>query len=79
MQTSPVVALPRGNSTSAVAAGKPHGELPGVCGVERSEDHTFKAGARPWPKERLHRPPYNSERTVGRAPCRADGPGRGVE
>jgi hypothetical protein len=33
--TSPVV-RPRGNSPSAVAAGKEHGELPGLCKVERS-------------------------------------------
>jgi len=49
------------------------------CEVERSEGRTCKAGAQSWAKERRHSPPYRSERTAGRALCRADGPGRGVE
>jgi len=73
------LSLPRGNSPNAVAAGKPRGELPALCEVERSEGRTSKAGARPWPKERRHSPSYRSERTAGRALCRADGPERGVE
>jgi len=56
---------------------KPHGELPGMCEVERDEGRAYKAGARPWPKERRHSPHYRSERTAGRSLCRADGPGRG--
>jgi hypothetical protein len=59
--------------------GKPHGEKSGLCEVERGEGRACKAGARPWPKERRHSPPYCSERTAGRAICRADGPGREVE
>jgi hypothetical protein len=59
--------------------GKPHGELPGLCEVERSEGRTCKAGARSWPKEGRHSPSHRSERAARRALCRADGPGRGVE
>ena len=59
--------------------GKPHGELPGPCEDERGEGLACKAGARTWPKECRHSPPYRSKITAGRALCRADGPGRGVE
>jgi len=55
--------------------GKPHGELPGLCEVERNEGRTCKTGSRSWPKERRHRPRYRSEGKAGRALCRADGPG----
>ena len=77
--TSTVVAVLRGNSPSAVAAGKPHGELPRLCALERSEGGFSKVGARSRPKERRHRPPCCSESPAGRTLCRADGTGRGVE
>jgi len=47
--------------------------------TERSKGRTCKAGAQPWPKQRSQNLPYRSERTRGRALCRADGPGREVE
>jgi hypothetical protein len=59
--------------------GKPHGELPGLCEVGRSEGRSCKADARLWPKERRHRPPCRSESPADRALCLADGPGRGLE
>ena len=47
--------------------------------MERSEGSLCKAGARAGSKERRHRPPCRSESSAGRAICRADGPGRGLE
>jgi hypothetical protein len=41
-----MVALPRGNSPSAVAEGKQYGELTGLYEVKRSEGRTWKADAR---------------------------------
>jgi hypothetical protein len=38
-----------------------------------------KASARACPKDLRHRPPCHPEISAGRALCRADGPGRGVE
>jgi len=43
---SPVDALPRGKSLSAVAAREPHSELPCLCKVEGGEGGSGKAGAR---------------------------------
>jgi hypothetical protein len=70
---------PAGTAPVLWLRGKPYGELPGLCEVERGEGRTCKTGARPWQEKRHHSPPYRSERTAGRALCRADGPGRGVE
>jgi len=70
---------PAGTAPVLWLRGKPHGELPGLCEVERGEGSTCKAGARPWPKERRYSPPYRYERTAGRALCRADGSGQVVE
>ena len=47
--------------------------------MERSEGGPCKVCARACPKERRHRPPRRSEKSAGRALCRAEGPRRGVE
>jgi len=41
--------------------GKPHGELPWLCEVERSEGGSCKASAQTQPKECSHRPTCRSE------------------
>jgi hypothetical protein len=70
---------PAGTAPVLWLRGKPHGKLPGLCEVGRAESRASKAGARSWPKEHRHSPPYRSERTAGRTLYRADRPGREVE
>jgi len=70
---------PRKQLQCCGCGGKPHGEPPGLCEVQRSEGRSCKAGARSWPKERIHRPPCHSERTAVRVLCRVDEFERGVD
>jgi len=77
--TSPVGALPRGNSLSAVAAGATTRRNTGAVLVERSEGGPCKASARTCPKGPRHRPVRPFESSSEQVLCRADGPGRGVE
>jgi len=54
--TSPVVALSRGNSLIAVAAGETTERTPLPCEVEGNEDGSCKGSARMQPEERRQSP-----------------------
>jgi hypothetical protein len=58
---------------------KPHGELSGLCKVERGESCPFKASARASREVRRHGPPRRSGSPADRSRCRAEGTWRRME